>query len=150
LLARLKPRLARHSPLGERDGLKRIVLTSSADGLDPEAFRLESALDGTIHIRAGGPRGLVYAVYDFLEKGLGVRWYAPFDFARIVPQHERLVLPAFRDEVVPASTYRRMHYCSHKGTSLERKYEVADWAVKNRFNVEMERLVNRKGLPELS
>ena len=39
-------------------------------------------------------RGTLYAVYDFLEREIGVRWLFPGELGEVVPRHRDLVLPA--------------------------------------------------------
>ena len=43
--------------------------------LEPEAFHVESH-NGSLFIVGGGPRGVLYGVYEVLER-LGCRWYSP-------------------------------------------------------------------------
>lgn len=114
-------------------------------GKPEEAFftRLLNGRDLTI--TANSQRALVFAVYDFLEKAAGIRWFAPFEYGEVVPHNPKLKLPLFEDSSEPLMTYRCPHYCSNRHTSgLQRHvWEMADWAFKNRFNVELERLIDR-------
>ncbi len=92
-----------------------------------------------ITITANNSRSLTFAVYDFLEKAVGIRFFMPFDFAEVVPLKPMLRIPPFADRSEAVMNYRCMHYCSN--TSHEKLLVVADWNVKNRFNVELERLI---------
>lgn len=107
-----------------------------------EGFSSE-LLDGeNLVITGNSPRGLVYAVYDFLEKAAGVRWFAPFDYGEIVPNNPELKVPLFKDESSPDMTYRYSLYCSNGrvAKAVEHRWKMADWAFKNRFNAELLRL----------
>lgn len=120
-----------------------IELTVSPAGDRKEGFRTEALTSEKIVISGNDERGLLYGVYDFLEKGLGIRWLAPFDYAEIVPRLKEVKLPLWKDESSPKMFYRRFHYCS-SGRDVPdptaHRYAVADWCVKNRYNVELERL----------
>ncbi len=105
-----------------------------------DGFRVTGNADG-IAIVANNSRSLLFAVYGFLEKSLGIRFLAPYDFAEIVPAVAAWELPEFDDAEQAAYSYRRMHYCSAGDiTPHELLFTVADWNVKNRFNVQLERL----------
>lgn len=81
---------------------------AAAAGISPtlgaEAFHLESR-DGSLYLLGGGPRGVLYGVYDLLET-LGCRWYTP-ELTRI-PRRRNLALPATRKTEAPAFEYRDM------------------------------------------
>lgn len=119
-------------------------------GANRDGFALTALDEKTLVITGGSDRGVLFGVYDFLEKAAGVRFLRPIAFGEVVPQHDRLVLPLFQDQEEPVFTYRRNHYCSNtRLVSNQRRYEVADWSVKVRYNVELERLVrNRYSDPE--
>ena len=57
-------------------------------------------------------------------------------------ENPRLKFPLFRDRYTPVMEYRCPHYCSngHVSGSAEHRMRMADWAVKNRMNVELERM----------
>ena len=115
-----------------------------------EGFSTEALNPGTIVICGYDKRGLLYGVYDFLEKALGIRWFAPFDYAEVIPTKTNVKLPLWKDESFPQMTYRRFHYCSMgRGVPdpMKHRYQVADWCVKNRYNVELERLVGKWDKP---
>ncbi len=107
--------------LNDRDG-------AQADGVDlarlklgPEAFHLETRGD-TLHILGGSPRGLLYGVYELLER-LGCRWYTP-TVARI-PRATDLVVPPLRVTRAPAFEFRDLW--------MWEAYDPA-WWVRNRLN----------------
>ncbi len=107
---------------------------------DPEnnndTFKLKGQND-KISIKGRCERAVLYGVYDFLEKACGVRFFAPVKTHEIVPHIDKLSLKPFADLNEPEMTYRRVNYCSYRKTTMERRYEFADWGVKNRLNVEV-------------
>ena len=108
--------------------------------IDPEkncdAFTL-SGIKDQVCIEGRSTRAVLYGVYDFLEKACGIRFFAPVRGHEVIPQLKQLAVPFFEDHNDPAMAYRRFHYCSHRKTSIDRRYEVADWAVKNRYNAQL-------------
>lgn len=127
-----------------------IQLIVANDKVKREGFRSEALDRNRILISGNDTRGLLYGVYDFLEKAVGVRWFAPFDYGEVVPQRKQLHLPLWKDASVPKMVYRRFHYCSagrDVPEPMKHRYIVADWCVKNRYNVELERLVSKSDKP---
>ena len=56
-------------------------------------------------VLAGGrPRGTLYAVFQFIEEQLGVRWWTPTE--QHVPRHNQLIIPALNINYKPYFTYR--------------------------------------------
>ena len=51
-----------------------------------------------------------FAVYDFLDRFLGVRWFLPGELFQVVPRHNRLVIPACSIREVPALSGRVLAY----------------------------------------
>ena len=125
---------------------KVIQLSVNSGSNQKEGFKTEALSSSKILICGNDERGLLYGVYDFLEKAFGIRWLAPFDYAEVIPHQKTVKLPLWRDESSPRMLYRRFHYCSAgRGVPkpMEHRYNVADWCVKNRYNVELERLVSK-------
>ena len=52
--------------------------------------------------------GTLYAVYDFLEREVGVRWLFPGEHGEVVPQHRRLVLPNLNRRYHPPVAKRKV------------------------------------------
>jgi hypothetical protein len=133
-------------------GQKTIQLLIKPEIKHKEGFRTQALTPDEIIISGCDERGLLYGVYDFLEKAVGVRWFAPFEYAEIIPEKTVIKLPLWEDESFPQMIYRRFHYCSAgRGVPdpMKHRYEAADWCVKNRYNVELERLINKKDKPAL-
>lgn len=115
-----------------------------------EAFHSESIDGKKVSIIGNSPRALLYAVYDFLEKAAGIRWFAPFEWGEIVPFNPNLKIPLFKDQEAPCFSYRRPHYCADSRTAgfKQHIWDMADWTVKNRFNVELGRLPKTESTDE--
>jgi hypothetical protein len=80
-------------------GTIRIAIDEAAAPADPDSFCVTAA-EGSLSILGGGPRGVVYGVYDVLEKYFGVRFWAP-DCETLgeggdVPADEYTWVPVFR------------------------------------------------------
>lgn len=76
----------------------RLVNCPEGDGrLDCEdAFRLQ-VKDGGLTVRGGGSRGVLYGVYELLERFGGCGWFAPG--CETIPEREVLAVPADLDVV---------------------------------------------------
>ena len=86
-----------------------------------EGIHIETA--GNALVLAGGQRGVLYAVYTFLEDFLDCRWFAT-DCIRI-PDSGETALPAIRKVYVPPLEYRNTDYLCHRDP---------EFAVRNKFN----------------
>jgi len=100
-------------------------ITIGIDGaLAPEGFTIRTR-GADIAITGGGPRGVLYGVYDFLEKFLGCRWYNKEN--RYIPTLATVAVPAAIDvKKSPAFEYRAP-------TTVNRGYDI-DSALANRVN----------------
>ncbi len=82
-------------------------------GIDFKALQTEESLlktaAGNLVLTGGRPRGTLYAVYEFLENTLGVRWYTPW--AEKVPRIENCEIPSLDRRVRPYFRFRS-HYTS--------------------------------------
>lgn len=89
--------------------------------LGAEAFHQETR-GGNLYLLGGGPRGVLYGVYDLLES-LGCRWFAPE--VSVIPQRRRVELPALCKTGAPAFEFRDTY-----------NWEACDplWWVHNRLN----------------
>lgn len=85
---------------------------------------------GCVWLIGENPRSALYAVYDFLQKKLGARFFAPGEEHEIVPSHERLHLElGFRDRFGSAFEIR-----DYYALGSPPKAEVVDFLAKNRIN----------------
>jgi hypothetical protein len=75
-----------------RNGIKEpaIVIRASAQ-LPPEGFTIKT-LKNQVELTGNGA-GVSWAIYEFLERYAGVRWYFPGDDGRYVPKLAKLVVP---------------------------------------------------------
>jgi len=113
-----------------------------------EGFALNALDAKTIVITGGSDRGVMFGAYAFLEKGLNVRFFRPQVFGEVVPKQDVVTLPLFRDQEQPVFDWRRNHYCSDtRVITNQRRYDIADWSTKNRYNVELERLTSPRSAP---
>jgi hypothetical protein len=88
--------------------------------------------------------GTLFAVYDFLENELGVRWYWPGELGTEIPKHDRVVLPVGRRSYTPAfRTFRFRRYSNRnlKGWEDKQAKNVFDdavflWTRRHRFNAD--------------
>ncbi len=67
----------------------------SSELTSQDAFRLKVE-GGRLHIVGGGPRGVLYGVYEILERFAGCRWYASWH--TVAPRRDRIEVPADLDE----------------------------------------------------
>ncbi len=70
---------------------------------DPTANTARAISWGAFH-----QRGTLLAVYDFLERFLGVRFFFPGEYGTVVPKHESLLLPDI--DIVDRPDYQRRRY----------------------------------------
>ena len=105
------------SQLLERENLASV----DWDGLGEEGIQLESS-DGHL-VLAGGQRGVLYAVYHFLDAFLGVRWYTP----------EITTLPSEGVIVVDQVRHRHVPPFELRDPFSFVAYDP-DWSVRNKKN----------------
>ena len=93
-----------------------------------EEFRISSGRDGNIIISGGRPRGVMYGVYYFLDRKLGVKWLTPD--CEWVPCRKSISLPAQDHHGKPAFDARILQTeCHGKNTPAGRR-----WRARNLFN----------------
>ena len=79
--------------------------TERANGAD--GFRLK-AEDGRLRVIGENGRGVLYGVYELLERYAGCRWYAPW--YTVAPKRERIEVPSNLDATErPAFLAREVH-----------------------------------------
>jgi hypothetical protein len=76
-------------------------------GMDDQGHVLRSIGDD-IFLYGQGTHGNLYAVYEFLEREVGCRWFSAFGKAKI-PRCPSLRVPALDRRIVPAFPYRSMY-----------------------------------------
>lgn len=83
--------------------------------LDPDGFIIKSQ-GSRIFLAGGSRKGTLYAVYTFLEKYLGCRFYAPD--AETVPAQSDIRLPALDYSCRPAFKDREVYYTVMEDTDF--------------------------------
>ena len=71
--------------------------------LDKDAFVFAFPTANRIEIIGGSPYGALFAVQDFLERYLGVRWLMPGEIGEHIPKHKTISIP--RHEVKEESAF---------------------------------------------
>lgn len=69
-------------------------------------------LNNTLYLAGDVPRGALYAVYSFLQKQLGVRWFWPGDDGEYITKRSKYDLPELNYTYTPSFRFREMTPCS--------------------------------------
>ena len=81
-------------------------------------------------------KGSLYAVYTFLEKYFGVRWFWPGESGEVVPKKEKIILPKEVDIYEEPDFLWRHFFLLLEGTSSQaRDLEIPLWYMRNKFGV---------------
>jgi len=121
--------------LGLRKDLPAEALPTPKKGAD--GYTLSVSPDKII-IAGDNPRGVLYGVYDLLER-MGCRWYVPKldpKDPEVVPNSPNLSVPVGNwSEASPFED--RIYWLSGLAFEVRQKQALAqiDWAAKNRFNI---------------
>jgi hypothetical protein len=110
--------------------------TIRARGDLPSAFALRVAAD-RIDIRGLGGEGTLFGIYELLEQ-LGVRWYAPGDWGRVVPEARTLRLAVQLTVQSPSLKIRSLGGWMAPNTG---------WWIRQRQGRDIERATGRHGMP---
>jgi len=89
---------------------------------------------GPALVLAGNKRGVLYAVYSFLEDTCGIRWLTPD--CTVIPKAGTFKIPDLNVRYVPPLEYRATDYPCHRD---------ADFAVRNKYNGTQTRLDEPRG-----
>jgi len=115
-----------------RAALKRLGVSIDFEKLGPEGIAIETR--GPALVLAGNQRGVLYAVYTFLEDYCGCRWFTAD--CTVVPTRGTVRIGALSVRYVPPLELRSTDYpCSRD----------ADWAVRNKINGTQTRLDEARG-----
>ena len=133
-----------HLAITGRDApLARFAVDPSLDATFDE-YRIVSE-GGSVAFLGGNQRAVLYAVYDFLSRRGGCRWFWDGD---VVPKRDRLDFSGLDVREKSQFEYRGLRYFAHRGLTRfqaehwgfeDWKREI-DWAVKNRLNLLMLRI----------
>lgn len=69
-----------------------------------------------------GETGTLYAVYEFLRRHAGIRWYMPGDLGEVVPKADKLSVPAESLTMGPDYEYRNLY-----AGAFQKDQELALW-----------------------
>jgi len=95
--------------VGAGTRVKALVPEQEWDNLEKDGFIVRTV--GNRLILAGGrPRGTLYAVYDFLERQLGCRWWTPSE--KDIPASSAIVVNDLDATHTPIFAYRGQHTTS--------------------------------------
>jgi len=112
--------------------LKKLKVDADLADLGEEGIVIRSA--GPALVLTGNRRGVLYAVYCFLEDSCGIRWLTPD--CTVIPRSGEIRIGELAVRYKPPLEYRSTDYpCSRPG----------DWAVRNRLNGTQTRLDARHG-----
>jgi len=112
--------------------LKKLGVRVDFEGLGLEGIVIRTK--GPALVLTGNKRGVLYAVYTFLEDYCHCRWFTPE--CTVIPRSGTFAIPFIRRRHVPPLEYRSTDYpCSRD----------ANWAVRNKLNGTQTRLDERRG-----
>ena len=90
------------------------------------------SVNGNLILTGGSPRGVLYAVYHFLEEVAGVRWWSPWE--EFVPVHTTLASGELNLSGEPV--FKLRHLNTYDMNMTKEGVEQL-WAPRNRINLEM-------------
>jgi len=88
-------------------------------------------LERCLYLVGNQPRAVLYAVYSFLQKQLGVRWFWPGPSGEFVPEKKTWVLPELREHYQPDFLYRGFHLCG----DWREAQSFKEWMARNFINI---------------
>jgi len=101
-------------------------------GLDDEGFVLRADEQGLL-IAGKKPIGVLYGVYAFLEKQVGLRWFFPGPDGEYCPKQATIRIPALDVAQNPAFTTRSLTLtCIHPAGPFD---DVWDWMARNKMQI---------------
>lgn len=109
-----------------------LTLTAAEQALGAEGLARRTDGDRLL-ILGGGPRGVVYSAYDFLES-LGYRWYWPGELGEVTPKLARLSVADVNRVFEPSFARRHAMGGGDDPADAAWNREVIDWLVKNHQN----------------
>jgi len=126
----------------EAKSIRFAALPAAKDGLD--AYRMKSDAAG-LELAAVNGRSALYAVYDFLERRGGCRWFWDGD---VVPKGAAPDIAGLDVLEHSSFEFRGLRYFAHRGLTrfqaehwgLEDWKKEIDWCVKRRLNLVMPRI----------
>ncbi|MBO5793141.1 MAG: DUF4838 domain-containing protein [Lentisphaeria bacterium] len=123
--------IVRNSPekslfwVGQSQASAKALKIKNFSSLKPDEIILKN-IDGKMLILGDRPRGSVYAVYEFLEKAYGVRFWTAKD--EYWPRHQKFFLPEINHRYAPVFQRRYLYYDLARNDSFALKVRS------NRYN----------------
>lgn len=117
---------------GEMPGAQRIFVGSASREVAPGVRELKGdafivrAVDGDLVLAGNPPRGTLYAVYDFLEREVGCRWFNWYG-EEFVPDREDLQVAEIDRVETPAFSTRDIYF--HHNSEAQ---QMRDFLVRSR------------------
>ena len=105
--------------------------TLQLDGDKEETIAIRT-IDGNLYLAGNMPRGVLFAVYQYLQDKLGVRWWKPGSDGEEMPRREAIELPQLK-----------IRYCSpfhSRSVNMTGQYsdpETELWLVRNFINSDL-------------
>jgi len=126
--ARLKLSGDRGRPRPSRAFLLRIAGRTEDDGFD---LRIDPQRKA-IHITGANPRSLLFGVYRWLQRFLGVRWPAPGRAGEVYTPVSQVQIPALRARERPLLKFRGFYVdTAQLSVTRENIADIVDWMTKN-------------------
>lgn len=118
--------------------VNRLGLVGHSAGRGEAALGVEGVVNRTagnhVIVAGGGPRGVVYAAYDLLER-LGYRWYWPGEIGEVTPSLPTVAIEDLAVAREPSFVRRHsMGGAADGGADPQWGADVVDWLVKARQN----------------
>ncbi len=106
---------------------------STDNSIKKEEFVIKTH-DNCLHLTAGSPRALLYAVYDFLEI-LGCRWFYPNEREEVIPKLNTLEIETLNIRKSPTLDYRGLFPSPFNSDNQSQLLQLIDWMAKNKMNL---------------
>jgi hypothetical protein len=92
-----------------------------------DGFIIDLSTLNHISIIGNSATGAEFAVYEFLERFVGIRWLLPGSLGEHIPHHKSLIIKSQTIKQAPVFSYRRL-------SGLHEKYpDIRKWAHRNRM-----------------
>lgn len=98
-------------------------LNTETDKLGDDGFIIKTIGEKLVFV-GGTDKGIIYSIYDFLEKYLDCRKYSAE--LTVIPKKENIILPLINDIEKPAFAYRELHFPAPRQDSAYRQWHKLD------------------------
>ncbi len=118
-------------------GLKARELKPAADDSATDGFLIKTFTTGSkqgLLLGSNGPRGVLFAVYGFLEQCLGVRFFGFDRSGEIIPSRTTINIDPIDLWQRPRFKFRISNNNNFVSSDRKMLTRVADWSVKNGYN----------------